>query len=249
VSVSENTVTITEPGGGIYSDGNLIIQDSTISDNVASSHEGGGIYHTGILTIERSTISGNTAGTYGGGIANQDIATLRNVTISGNTAGDSGGGISQWNDGDLIIYNTTIANNTVTGGSISGWAIQDILNFISYNSILSSSSGTRPCVHEADGGDHNIATDSSCGIGMTVADPLLGVLQDNGGLTLTHALLLGSPAIDAGDDASCTVRDQRGVIRHYDGDGNGSMICDVGAYEYNTGLTLLNLFTPLIMKP
>ena len=30
-------------------------------------------------------------------------------------------------------------------------------------------------------------------------DPLLGPLQDNGGPTFTHALLPGSPAIDAGD--------------------------------------------------
>src|SRR5438874_10331155 len=36
-------------------------------------------------------------------------------------------------------------------------------------------------------------------ITVTNTDPLLGPLQDNGGPTLTHALLPGSPAINAGD--------------------------------------------------
>jgi hypothetical protein len=249
VSVVENTVYVSAPGGGIVSSGHLTIWNTTISGNSTDSHEGGGIYTSGPLTIERSTISGNTAGTYGGGIANQREATLRNVTISGNTAVEGGGGISQWNTGDLTIYNTTIAGNSVTGGSLSGWAIQDSRVFNAYNSILSSASGTYPCMYDADGGDHNIASNTSCGTAFIVSDPLLGLLADNGGATLTHSLLPGSPAIDAGDNITCVVRDQRGVLRRYDGDANGSLICDVGAYEYNTGLTLFNLFNPLIMRP
>jgi hypothetical protein len=41
-------------------------------------------------------------------------------------------------------------------------------------------------------------------------DPLLGPLQDNGGPTLTMALLPGSPAIDAGDNTDAPDFDQRG---------------------------------------
>jgi large repetitive protein len=242
VTVTENIVNISAPGGGILSSGTLTIQDSTISDNVTSSHEGGGIYQGGEMTIVRSTISGNTAGTYGGGIGNEDIAILRNVTISGNSAGEGGGGISQWNDGDLTIYNTTIANNTVTGGSVSGWAIEDVLNFVAYNSILSSASGTYPCTHAADGGDHNIASNTLCGTAFIVSDPRLGLLTDTGGDTLTHSLLTGSPAIDAG--SACEPDDQRGITRPIDGDGDGLAICDIGSLERQAFL-----FLPYLKRP
>jgi YD repeat-containing protein len=66
-------------------------------------------------------------------------------------------------------------------------------------------------------------------------------LQDNGGATLTHALLFGSPAIDAANPAApgsggnaCDAVDQRGIARPADGDGNGSVLCDTGAYELGT---------------
>ncbi|HPM82318.1 MAG TPA: choice-of-anchor Q domain-containing protein, partial [Candidatus Anammoximicrobium sp.] len=70
---------------------------------------------------------------------------------------------------------------------------------------------------------------------MRNVDPLLGPLQDNGGLTLTHALLPSSPAIDKGNSFGFTT-DQRGSQRPVDlpaypnatgGDGS-----DIGAYEF-----------------
>src|SRR5262249_7450167 len=68
--------------------------------------------------------------------------------------------------------------------------------------------------------------------------PNLGPLRDNGGPTFTHALLTGSPAIDAGNPAApgsggnaCPVDDQRGVTRPQDGDGDTTAVCDIGAYE------------------
>jgi hypothetical protein len=71
--------------------------------------------------------------------------------------------------------------------------------------------------------------DNTCGL-IGGSDPLLGPLQNNGGPTKTHALLPGSPAIDAGNDAVCAADpvnglDQRGVARPQ------GASCDIGAYE------------------
>src|SRR5439155_6274327 len=70
------------------------------------------------------------------------------------------------------------------------------------------------------------------------ADPLLGPLQDNGGATQTHALLAGSPAIDAGDNNGCPGTDQRGIARPVDANSDGVAICDIGAFEAPAGTTL-----------
>ena len=68
-------------------------------------------------------------------------------------------------------------------------------------------------------------------MGNLDADPLLQDLSFNGGLTLSHALRLNSPAIDAGSNGSCPTTDQRDYSRPYDGDQDGSASCDIGAYE------------------
>jgi hypothetical protein len=81
---------------------------------------------------------------------------------------------------------------------------------------------------------------------VTVADPKLGSLQMNGGATQTHALLAGSPAIDAGPDAACVSNftgtpltvDQRGVPRP------ASTHCDVGAFELQADIIFEDGFQP-----
>ncbi|MEZ6072922.1 MAG: choice-of-anchor Q domain-containing protein [Pirellulales bacterium] len=75
----------------------------------------------------------------------------------------------------------------------------------------------------------------NAGVGNLLdVDPLLGPLADNGGPTMTHALLPGSPAIDAGDPAFVgpPYADQRGYYRVVDGDGDMTARIDMGAFEY-----------------
>jgi len=67
---------------------------------------------------------------------------------------------------------------------------------------------------------------------IVVGDARLGPLAKNGGPTLTRDLLSDSPAIDAGTNSGCPATDQRGAPRPFDGDDNGSSICDIGAVEY-----------------
>ena len=69
---------------------------------------------------------------------------------------------------------------------------------------------------------------------------------NNGGPTRTHALTAASPAIDTGDNASCLATDQRGAIRPVDGDGNATVICDKGAYEYNAAIPIITVYLPIV---
>ena len=115
LTVTNGSVAI--PGGGIDNSGpSLTINDSTISNNVASGNEGGGIYSSGsTLTITNSTISGNSGGSVGGGIlVGNGSLVLTNSTVSGNSAGSfDGGGIMVNPNSTATVTNSTITGNTV----------------------------------------------------------------------------------------------------------------------------------------
>ena len=91
-------------------------------------------------------------------------------------------------------------------------------------------------------------SDGTCGLGgtgdLSNVDPKLGTLEDNGGPTFTHALLEGSPAIDAGDDSICSNTDQRDFFRPF-----FAGACDIGAYEFGALPPLPPTPIPTITKP
>ena len=205
-------------GGGILLDAvtTFAMINCTISGN-STNLSGGGIadgFSAGnTLTIENSTISGNSAGDYGGGIANEGTLTINNSTLSGNFAKFAGGGIVSFatnQPAPVIINNSTLAGNEcpLHGGAIavsrtgSAPATLEIGNTIlkrgASGQNISSSNGT------VISRGYNISDDDAGGLLIGPGDqintePLLGPLQHNGGPTSTHALLVGSPAIDAGD--------------------------------------------------
>ncbi len=198
--------------GGIYmAGGMLILNNSTVSGNTAR-HRGGGIFKFGFgtLTLTNSTVSGNTATLNdGGGIFSGTRATFVNSTVVENQAGGRGGGV--YNDGTLVeLVNTLIAQNSASNGPDCSGKLASLGHNLVGNSI--------GCNFGAAGGDQ-----VSFQLGI---DPRLGPLQDNGGPTDTHALLEGSPAIDAGDDGAAPETDQRGVHRPR---GTSS---DIGAFEF-----------------
>ncbi|HEX5943522.1 MAG TPA: M4 family metallopeptidase, partial [Anaerolineales bacterium] len=192
-------------GGGMEVDSSsLILNNSTVYNNSATAVGGGiNIYNT-TLTLNNSTISKNLASYIGGGIfAHTASMTVTNTTISKNSSTDSGGGI--------YIQAATGSNvslkNSILGENFSQ-AAPDCAGALSSNgnNIISSTSGCT--VTAATGDKFNI----SPGLG-----PFL-VLQGY------HPLLPSSPAINAGNSATCLSTDQRGVAR--------VGICDIGAYEY-----------------
>jgi len=195
-------------GGGIYGHGILTVTNSTVSGNTAAS--GGGMSGLGRLTVTNSTVSGNTATNRGGGIFGVNVITaITNSTVSGNVAQD-GGGISN-DTGTVEIVSTIVAGNTaLTGPGCSG-----PFTSLGYNII----GDVTDCNFTSSVGD-------LLGTGGSPIDPQLGSLQDNGGPTLTHALLPGSSAIDRVPVEDCIVTtDQRGVARPQ------GVACDIGAYE------------------
>ena len=245
-TVSGNSADI---GGGIYNwGGNVTVVNSTLSGNSAAFYGGGGIINTtngfnpGTLTVQNSTLSGNTAanGT-GGAIFNNDSGTLSvvNSTLSGNTA-FNGGGIANQDSQTAMIRNSTLSGNTATnGGGIYNYNAYAPLSWTTFgfvNTIIANSTGG-DCLNSSTIGanTNNLVEDNSCAPTLS-GDPNLGALADNGGPTQTFALLVGSPAIDAGDNATCAAApvsgfDQRGATRPTDGDANSSSVCDIGAFE------------------
>jgi hypothetical protein len=221
-------------GGGIFneednnSSAKVTLNNCTIDNNSATNTtagRGGAILNKGKeINLNNSTISGNNAKFDGGGIYNNyndAILTLNNSTIvnniadSNNTSGDGGGILNS--SGTVNIKNTIIAGNKKGTTSPTDDDCSGIINTFEYN--LSGNGTGCPTV-----GTGNVT--------VTPADvftDVLGPLADNGGSIQTHALLLGSPAIDVGD-SSTLATDQTGICpRAY----NGTV--DIGAYEFNNG--------------
>jgi len=232
-------------GGGIANEGNVTISRSRIVGNTA--YFGGGVYNGGTFTMENSTISDNTAPVagFGGGFVDQGGATaaFTNVTISGNTASGFGGGIATYSS--LTINSSTIVSNTAytgDGGISSQPGAAVIKNTIVADNRFPGHNWWVDCGGTVTSAGHNLIENTGgCNIvgdtsgNITGLDPVLGPLTDNGGFTQTHALLPGSPAIDAGSpDCPPPAADQRGFARPVDGDGDTILVCDIGAYESGT---------------
>src|SRR6266496_1693761 len=232
-------------GGGIYNTGMMTITGSTISDNYTDlpghfGGDGGGIENDGTMTIQDSTISGNRAvgagfaGGYGGGIYGNNT-TITNSTITGNSA-HFGGGVA----GGGNIAHTTFSNNSASqdGGTLYLTSPLELGNTI----LKAGASGVNIFNHNGSLITHgyNICSDNGSGLlngpgDQINTDPMLGPLQDNGGPTFTHALLPGSPAIDAGDPKFTPppYYDQRGP--GFDRVVNNRI--DIGAFEVRAGTT------------
>ena len=213
-------------GGGIWNElGAVELTNSTVSGNVTQAGDGGGMWNTGhIVRLSGSTVSGNAAAADGGGIWNRGTLTLTNSTVSGNNAAARGGGVFNGMGGVLTVLNATISANIA--GSEGGGIAQRGATATLQSAIVAGNAAT-DCDGLVVSLDNNLDGDNTCKL-IAVNDvpgavPLLGVLANNGGSTETHALLTGSPAIDAGSPIGAPTTDQRGFPR--------VGVPDIGAYE------------------
>ncbi len=231
-------------GGGIFNTGNLSITNSTVSNNGTFADGlgrggpdpyptyGAGIYNSGTADITNTTISGNVSNYRGGGIFNTGSLTLINNTITNNKADDifrggDGGGVFNDSNGTVVVGNTIIAGNFAVNEFDDS---SDVLgNFTDAgNNLIGNNTGST-----------GFTTSTLVGTSSNPIDPKLGLLQDNGGLTLTHDLLTGSPAINAGNDSLVSAgvtTDQRGLGFNRISGGQ----VDIGANEFQSDGLHLN---------
>ena len=193
--------------------GTTTMLDCSVIGNNAASGGGVGTTHYGTTTLTNSTVGGNSASGSGGGLYTDDhgTATLTDCTVSGNFAA-SGGGL--WNgNGTVSLGNTIVAVNTAAASG------PDALGTF-------ASLGTN-LIGETDGSSGWVASDLT-GTAAQPLNPLLAPLGDYVGPTPTMALLPGSPAINAGNNAlipAGVTTDQRGLARITSG------TVDIGAFE------------------
>lgn len=244
-------------GGGVSAlRGDLFLSNSTVSDNTARDY-GGGIYTEGYpmvppafpevngsktqvlgsrSRISTSTISSNQAIDGGGFYGENSNFSINTSTLSGNRATYDGAAISINGQSWLEFRHSTVAKNraSTSGGSIYSSLYSEISL---KNSVVANSFG-KSC--SLDGGYPSLNStyswfqDSSCN-GFANGNPKLSNLRHNGGPTLTHAPLPGSPL--AGAARSCSFRDQRGELR-------GEESCFIGAVEGFANISAL--ITPII---
>jgi hypothetical protein len=245
-------------GGGIFNQASaLTVHHSTIGNNVTgaggtggstrgASGSGAGLYARGpnapaprAINIETSTLSGNATGRGlangfggdGGAIysKNQDAITVTNSTLAWNTVDDDkiGGGIAN-ETSTVKLQNSLVVNNHQQSGPDAVHDCAGALVSLGYNLM------TEP--------DCTPAIIATTGDQFYVGGDIVWPLTNNGGPTLTNALKLGSPAIDASDNSTCLSTDQRGFARPVFG--GAQLRCDIGAFElYRFGLRL-----PLLMR-
>lgn len=233
----------------VYSGGGMLdnmysspsLTDVIFSNNSVVSGDGGGIRNDNSSnpTLTNVTFSGNSAAGGGGGILNAGSSnpSLINVTLSGNSA-YAGGGMYNYHWSSPTLTNVTFSGNTATyGGGMFNYeaSFPVIKNSVFWGDGVEISNnqyaGSLVLIDDT-------LIQGGCPAGATcnhilITDPLLGPLANYGGFTETIPVTAGSPVIDVGNDATCAITDQRGVVRP-----QGSH-CDLGAYE-SEQITLLS---------
>jgi hypothetical protein len=228
-------------GGGAWAHGLSAISSSLSAngavDETGGQSSGGGAFVVTSIYTRYSTIDHNVAN-YGGGISllAENTSVISTSTISSNSASLMGGGIF---GSELNLFGSVVASNNagITGGGIFGSSIHGYASL--QDSIAAGNTSANGENSDIDGASddqfaflltcdsHDIIEHSTLSFVTNAirADPMLGPLADNGGPTLTHALLPGSPALDAASSMDSDRCDQRGLPR------SRGAAPDIGPYE------------------
>lgn len=226
-------------GGGLLNAGTLTLVRSFVHGNTSARY-GGALFNARTATVHASTFSANTATAGGGAIFNQHTLQLANSTLTGNTA-TRGGAIAS-SRGSVTLINATLSFDSASQGAqevaISAGSVSFANTIAGYTVGATNCAYGKTATHKDAG--NNIDSGTSCKLSTTNASlsntsPGVGALADYGGPTPTMQLKTGSPAINAGNNKSCTAApinnlDQRDITRITTTD----PICDIGAFEYQS---------------
>ena len=186
--------------------------NSTVSGNSSSSTAGAMLVFGNVaFELDNSTVNGNLAApTRTGGI----------VISTGPTSPPSA---SNATTPTMTVVSSILANDSGTGGDVAT-SISTIPTFtINANSSLIGVICPLPSCDISVSGSNNLPLGTN---------PMVGPLAFNGGATRTHALLAGSPAINAGSNPLALTTDQRGPTFARVVGANA----DMGAYEFVPGV-------------
>lgn len=236
-------------GGGIGA-ASLTASYSSISGNVAGDGVvggfGGGAYVQASVSMFASTVDHNTASHASAFFFRH--GSVSNSTISGNVA-HVAGAVEAAGGNSVVISNSTIAFNheafvegaVFFNGASASSTLELQSSIIADNTAGAANTPSDVWIASGHGvlvGASNlvIATNVTPPVGVVTvtSDPMLGQLQFNGGPTMTHALLLGSPAVNAGNNnnASLTGTDQRGI--GFPRTSGPAASVDIGAVQFDT---------------
>jgi hypothetical protein len=225
----------------------LALTDMVLANNASagSVNTSGAVFVTAGNTavISATTIASNTSPQPGVAVLNQGNLVVINSTLSNNRDNftpTNTNASSIRNSGTMTLTNVTFFSNTTHINSSAPATLTNVL--LGNPGAGGNCAGTG---YVSLGG--NISSDASCTAFTQPTDisntnPLAGPLQNNGGGTPTHALLVGSPAVDAAVVANCPTTDQRGVARPQ------GAACDIGAFEF-VSVTQTIAFAPLANRP
>jgi uncharacterized repeat protein (TIGR01451 family) len=253
-TISQNSANNGDGGAIHIQNGDVTVAGSTLSQNFASDQGGGILAFGATLTITNSTISQNSANFDGGGVNNyRGTTVVTNSTLTGNRAdadgvgGGTGGGL--WTNSfnpTSTLFNTIVAGNFQGTGSTANDIANKDVEAASANNLVGDAGSAGGLTHDNDGnpaaGGNNIVGNAGSGT-LDITTVLDTTLQNNGGSTDTHALVTGSPAIDAGSNDRATedgtvggtalTTDQRGAGFARIIDGGIAATVDIGAFEFD----------------
>lgn len=199
----------------------------------------------GTVTLDSSTFIGNTVPSsgFGGTIhfaANGGALNATNCTFTSGTAGD--GSVIVASDATITMLNCTLYANAAIAASTGTTILANGSSTVTATNCILSGNSSGSSLRDLAPGQALSGRNNLIGVGGTLAtginanivgvtDPRLAPINTIGGTTATFALKPDSPALDAGSNADAPGVDQRGQPRSADGDNNGTLVCDIGAFE------------------